>query len=100
MNSFTVKGIPTSFVKSNMKFPSDGGSGEARLFVGNKSKFNELNAFFCLDDSDEKYKKITAYTVMFDKNNFLDYMKYVKIEHVFQLFNKYNAASLEEWEKS
>ena len=27
-------------------------------------------------------------------------MKYVKIEHVFQLFNKYNAASLEEWEKS
>ena len=100
MNSFTVKGIPTSFVKSNMKFPSDGGSGEARLFVGNKSKFNELNAFFGLDDSDEKYKKITAYTVMFDKNNFLDYMKYVKIEHVFQLFNKYNAASLEEWEKS
>lgn len=100
MNSFTVEGIPTSFVKSNMKFPSDGGSGEARLFVGNKSKFNELNAFFGLDDSDEKYKKITAYTVMFDKNNFLDYMKYVKIEHVFQLFNKYNAASLEEWEKS
>ena len=100
MNSFTVKGIPTSFVKSNMKFPSDGGSGEARLFVGNRSKFNELNAFFGLDDSDEKYKKITAYTVMFDKNNFLDYMKYVKIEHVFQLFNKYNAASLEEWEKS
>lgn len=100
MNSFTVKGIPTSFVKSNMKFPSDGGSGEARLFVGNKSKFNELNVFFGLDDSDEKYNKITAYTVMFDKNNFLDYMKYVKIEHVFQLFNKYNAASLEEWEKS
>lgn len=100
MNSFTVKGIPTSFVKSNMKFPSDGGSGEARLFVGNKSKFQELNAFFGLDDSDEKHKKITAYTVMFDKNNFLDYMKYVKIEHVFQLFNKYNAASLEEWEKS
>lgn len=100
MNSFTVKGIPTSFVKSNMKFPSEGGSGEARLFVGNKSKFNELNAFFGLDDSDEKYKQITAYTVMFDKNNFLDYMKYVKIEHVFQLFNKYNAASLEEWEKS
>ena len=100
MNSFTVKGIPTSFVKSNMKFPSEGGSGEARLFVGNRSKFNELNAFFGLDDSDEKYKKITAYTVMFDKNNFLDYMKYVKIEHVFQLFNKYNAASLEEWEKS
>lgn len=100
MNSFTVKGIPTSFVKSNMKFPSDGGSGEARLFVGNKSKFQELNAFFGLDDSDEKHKKITAYTVMFDKNNFLEYMKYVKIEHVFQLFNKYNAASLEEWEKS
>ena len=100
MNSFTVKGIPTSFVKSNMKFPSEGGSGEARLFVGNRSKFNELNAFFGLDDSDEKYKKIIAYTVMFDKNNFLDYMKYVKIEHVFQLFNKYNAASLEEWEKS
>lgn len=100
MNSFTVKGIPTSFVKSNMKFPSDGGSGEARLFVGNKSKFNELNAFFGLDDTDEKHKEITAYTVMFVKNNFLDYMKYVKIEHVFQLFNKYNAASLEEWEKS
>lgn len=100
MNSFTVKGIPTSFVKSNMKFPSDGGSGEARLFVGNKSKFNELNAFFGLDDSDEKYKKITAYTVMFDKNNFLDYMKYVQLEHVFQLFNKYNDASLEEWQKS
>lgn len=100
MNSFTVKGIPTSFVKSNMKFPSDGGSGEARLFVGNKSKFRELNAFFGLDDSDEKHKKITAYTVMFDKNNFLDYMKYVQLEHVFQLFNKYNDASLEEWQKS
>ncbi|WP_443689422.1 AAA family ATPase, partial [Phascolarctobacterium succinatutens] len=96
----TVKGIPTSFVKSNMKFPSDGGSGEARLFVGNKSKFQELNAFFGLDDSDEKHKKITAYTVMFDKNNFLDYMKYVQLEHVFQLFNKYNDASLEEWQKS
>lgn len=100
MNSFTVKGISTSFVKSNMKFPSDGGSGEARLFVGNKSKFRELNAFFGLDDSDEKHKKITAYTVMFDKNNFLDYMKYVQLEHVFQLFNKYNDASLEEWQKS
>lgn len=83
-----------------MKFPSDGGSGEARLFVGNKSKFQELNAFFGLDDSDEKHKKITAYTVMFDKNNFLDYMKYVQLEHVFQLFNKYNDASLEEWQKS
>ena len=27
-------------------------------------------------------------------------MKYVQLEHVFQLFNKYNDASLEEWQKS
>lgn len=97
-NMREVKGIPTSFVAKNMKFESDQGSGEARLFVGNKSEFTSLNNFFGTGNYEGKHEPIN-YTVMFDKDNFFDYMKYVKLEHVFQFFHKYKGTNLDEWTK-
>lgn len=93
-----VKGIPTSFVAKNMKFDDDQGSGEARLFLGNKLEFTNLNNFFGTGNYEGKYEPI-KYTVRFDRDNFLDYMKYVKLEHVFQHFHKYKGANLDEWTK-
>lgn len=95
-----VKGIPTSFVFKNMKLKDETGAGEAKLFVGSKSEFQKLKVFFGIEDFEKKQQNITKYTVRFDKENFLDYMKYVKLEHIFQFLNKYKGANLDEWEKN
>ena len=40
-----VKGLPSSFVASNMKLASETGSGEAKLWVGQQSNARELDVF-------------------------------------------------------
>lgn len=95
-----ISSVPSSFVKTNMKLTDETGAGEARLFIGNKSEFPKLNIFFGIENSNEKYQYITKYIVKFDRENFLDYMKYVKLEHVFQFFHKYKGTNLDEWNKN
>lgn len=95
--TFKVTALPTSFVHSNMKPINDKGSGEARLFLGNKGEFQNLCDFFGLDNNGKSKQQISKYNVRFDKENCLDYMKYSKIEHVFQFFNKYKNTNIDEW---
>ena len=95
--TFKVRALPTSFVHSNMKPLNDKGSGEARLFLGNKGEFQNLYDFFGLDINGDSKQPVSKYNVSFSKENCLDYMKYSKIEHVFQFFNKYKNTNINEW---
>ena len=61
-----VKGLPSSFVSNDMKISSETGAGEAKLFVGSKSKEEEFNSFFEFD-SEYRYK--------FDKENLITNIK-------------------------
>ena len=85
---FTVRAIPSSFVFSDMKLLTDKGAGEAKLFVGPKSKESEIDEFFSFAE---------GYTYRFDKTNMLEYLHQVKMEFVFQNMNKYKSANLEKW---
>lgn len=85
---FTVRAIPSSFVFSDMKLLTDKGAGEAKLFVGPKSKESEIDEFFSFAD---------GYTYRFDKTNMLEYLHQVKMEFVFQNMNQYKSANLEKW---
>lgn len=83
-----MRAIPSSFVFNDMKLLTDKGAGEAKLFVGPKSKENEIDRFFCFDEN---------YTYRFDKTNMLEYLHQVKMEYVFQNMNQYKEANLEKW---
>ena len=85
---YTVKAIPSSFVFSDMKLLTDKGAGEAKLFVGPKSKESEIDAFFQFG---------SGITYKFDKQNILDYLLQVKMEYVFQTINQYKVANIEKW---
>lgn len=85
---YIVRAIPSSFVFNDMKLLTDKGAGEAKLFVGPKSKENEIDKFFCFDEN---------YTYRFDKTNMLEYLHQVKMEYVFQNMNQYKEANLEKW---
>lgn len=86
--NYIVKGVPSSFVFSDMKLVADKGSGEAKLFVGPKSKESEIDAFFDFG---------TGITFRFDKRNMLDYLLQAKMEFVFQNMNQYKVANIEKW---
>ena len=88
--SKVIKGIPSSFVFSNMKLDADKGAGEAKLFVGPKSQLEEIDNFFKFDE---------GYSCRFDKTNLLEYLHEVKMEYVFQCINKYKNASIETWKE-
>ena len=88
--SKVIKGIPSSFVFSNMKLDTDKGAGEAKLFVGPKKQIEEIEEFFKFDK---------GYSYRFDKANLLDYLHEVKMEYVFQCINKYKNASAETWQE-
>lgn len=83
-----MKAIPSSFVFSDMKLLTDKGAGEAKLFVGPKSKESEIDAFFQFG---------SGITYKFDKQNILDYLLQVKMEYVFQTINQYKVANIEKW---
>ncbi len=86
--NYTVKAIPSSFVFSDMKLLADKGAGEAKLFVGPKSREVEIDKFFSFGE---------GYTYRFDKTNMLEYLHQVKMEFVFQNMNRYKVANLEKW---
>ena len=88
IETYPVRGIPSSFVFSNMKLLTDKGAGEAKLFVGPKSKETDIDEFFEFGN---------GYVYTFDKKNVLEYMLQVKMEYVFQTINKYKVASLDKW---
>lgn len=71
-----------------MKLLTDKGAGEAKLFVGIKSKESEIDEFFSFAE---------GYTYRFDKTNMLEYLHQVKMEFVFQNMNQYKSANLEKW---
>lgn len=86
--NYTVKAIPSSFVFSDMKLMTDKGAGEAKLFVGPKSKEAEIDDFFQFG---------SGITYRFDKKNMLEYLLQVKMEYVFQSINQYKVANIEKW---
>lgn len=88
MEQKIIKGLPSSFVAANMKIANDRGSGEAKLWVGQMSNSNELDAFFSFDE---------GYSYLFSQNNMLEYMNQVKLEYVFHKFNDYKNISLATW---
>lgn len=88
---YKVAAIPSSFVFNDMKLLVEKGAGEAKLFVGPKSKAKEIDDFFEFD-SDIKYR--------FDKSNLIEYMLQVKMEYVFQSINKYRDANIVKWNKA
>lgn len=88
MQKREIKALPSSFVASNMKLASESGSGEAKLWVGQKSNSDELDQFFEFD---------SEYSYTFSKENMLEYMNQVKIEYVYQKFNNYKNASEITW---
>lgn len=85
---YVVRAIPSSFVFSDMKLLTDKGAGEAKLFVGPKSKESEIDKFFSFGE---------GYTYRFDKTNMLEYLHQVKMEYVFQNMNQYKVANLQKW---
>lgn len=86
-----IKGIPSSFVFSNMKLEKDRGAGEAKLFVGGVSSEGEYDEFFEFG-SDYKY--------LFNRSNLLQYLHETKMECVFQKINQYKAAGLASWKEN
>ena len=85
---YVVRAIPSSFVFSDMKLLADKGAGEAKLFVGPKSRESEIDSFFSFDE---------GYTYRFDKTNMVEYLHQVKMEFVFQNMNQYKDANLDKW---
>lgn len=86
--NYIVKAIPSSFVFSDMKLMTDRGAGEAKLFVGPKSKETEIDNFFQFG---------SGIIYRFDKKNMLEYLLQVKMEYVFQSINQYKVANIEKW---
>ncbi len=90
-NILVVKSLPSSFVSNDMKISSETGAGEAKLFVGSKSKEEEFNSFFEFD---------SGYRYKFDKENLITYINQVKLEYAFQKINKYKKVSIKLWEQN
>lgn len=86
--NYIVKAIPSSFVFGDMKLLTDKGAGEAKLFVGPKSKESEIDSFFQFGE---------GMTYKFDKKNMLEYLLQVKMEFVFQTINQYKDANIGKW---
>ena len=80
--------IPSSFVAHNMKIANDSGSGESKLWVGSTQAENDIDSFFSFGD---------GYKYIISKENLRDYLLQVKIEYIYQIFNKYKNASLNTW---
>lgn len=90
MERYQVVSIPTSFVKNPMKFFSDRGSGEAKLYVGQVTNKAYIDDFFAFDQ-DYKY--------MCSRSNLLDYLKFMKLEYLFHRYADYKGANRVQWDK-
>ena len=91
MERKVIKALPSSFVASNMKLATESGSGEAKLWVGQKSNSSELDQFFEFDSD---------YSYTFLRDNMLEYLQQVKVEYIYQKFNNYKNASLLTWNEN
>jgi hypothetical protein len=83
-----IQGVASSFVYNNMKLRNDAGSGEAKLFVGARSKAKEFDEFF-------QFNK--GYQYFLKRDNLLEYLQQVKMEYVFQKLNQYKDANIQTW---
>lgn len=92
MDKLTITSIPSSFVSKDLKLIDDGGSGEAKLFIGSIKNEIEYNDFFRFLEKDN-------YTYKFDKENLMLYLMQTKIEYVYQNINKYKSIDLDFWEE-
>ena len=82
--------LATSFVYKDFKPVNDEGSGEAKIYVGSTSEQEDFNAFFGFDGKQKlRYK--------FKKDNLLEYLQQVKLEYVYQFFNKYKNVNIDTW---
>ena len=78
--------IPTSFVKRQLKYKNETGSGEAKLFIGNTQRISEFNELFN-DFTEEKM------CVIF-KKNLLDYLRRIEIEYIGHKYGDYKEVDL------
>lgn len=78
--------IPTSFVKRQLKYKNETGSGEAKLFIGNTQRISEFNELFN-DFTEEKM------CVIF-KKNLLDYLRRTEIEYIGHKYGDYKEVDL------
>lgn len=84
---FLQEAIPSSFVYNKLKIKTDEGSGEAKLHIGSKVREDFFLEFFNDYDSNNRY--------YFDRINMIDFMKYLKLEYVYQRFNEYKDVDLD-----
>ena len=85
-----VDKISTSFVKSDLKFCTDKGSGESKLFVGSTKNKKMYEDFF-------QFK--TKYKYYVNKQSLINYLYMVKFEYELQCFNQYRNVSRDKWNK-
>lgn len=85
-----VDKISTSFVKSDLKFCTDKGSGESKLFVGSAKNKQLYEDFF-------QFK--TKYKYYVNKQSLINYLYMVKFEYELQCFNQYRNVSKDKWNK-
>lgn len=86
-----IVSVPSSFVANKLKIANETGSGEAKLFIGSTNDPTYFDKFFSFDE---------GYTYRFDKDNLMNYLYQVKIEYVFQFFNKYKEVDINLWENN
>lgn len=86
IDEFLQEAIPSSFVYSNLKMKTDSGSGEAKLHIGSKLKEDNFRTFF------NNY--VSSNTYYFERNNMVDFMKYLKLEYSYQKINQYKDVDL------
>lgn len=83
-----INSIPSSFVRSRLKFTQDKGSGEAKLHVGPLSSESDYDAFFEFG---------TGVEYRFEKNNLLEYLHQVKLEYIYQSIFNYKDVDVIYW---
>ncbi len=87
VDEFLQEAIPSSFVYNRLKIKTDGGSGEAKLHIGSKARENFFVEFFNDYDLNNRY--------YFDRSNMIEFMKYLKLEYIYQSLNEYKDIGLD-----
>lgn len=83
--------IPSSFVKSDLKFKTDRGSGEAKLFIGSSAKKEEFATFF------NNYPLQPLCVI--HKEALMDYLKRTELEFIAQKCGCYKNTNREYYNK-
>lgn len=83
--------IPSSFVKKELKFKNEKGSGEAKLFIGSTGKSKEFDEFFYGFSESNNY--------LIQKEDLIDYLKRTELEYIAHKCGEYKEADREYYEK-